>query len=76
MQTSFLLNQNVNIDAFDDKSGHQCTFCDYVFCEEGSEIFNNSEPSLSNETRMVLMYIAGYITRNQNQPSEYETHFY
>ena len=22
------------------------------------------------------MYIAGYITRNDNQPSEYETHFY
>ena len=25
---------------------------------------------------MALVYIAGYITRNDNQPSEYETHFY
>ena len=25
---------------------------------------------------MALVNIAGYITRNDNQPSEYETHFY
>ena len=25
---------------------------------------------------MALVYIAGYITRNGNQPSECETHFY
>ncbi len=25
---------------------------------------------------MALVYIAGYITRNDNQPSECETHFY
>ena len=25
---------------------------------------------------MALVYIAGYITRNHNQPSECETHFY
>ena len=36
----------------------------------------NLEPSLSNEIKMVLVYIAGYITRNDNQFSECETHFY
>ena len=59
--------------------GHQCTSCDYKVCEEGSEIFDNLEnlePSLSNEIKMALVYIAGYITRNDNQPSECETHFY
>ena len=25
---------------------------------------------------MALVYLAGYITRNDNQPSEYEIHFY
>ena len=48
---SLLLNQNVNIDAFDVNPGHQCTSCDYKLCEEGSEIFDNLEnlePSLSN----------------------------
>ena len=50
-----------------------------INCEEGSEIFDNLEnlePSLSNEIKMALVYIAGYITRKDNQPSEWETHFY
>ena len=54
-QTSLLLNQNVNIDEFDVNPGHQCTSCDYKFCEEGSKIFDNLEnlePSLSNEIKM------------------------
>ena len=59
--------------------GHQCSSCDYKFYEEGSEIFDdleNLEPSLCDEIKMALMLIAGYITRNDNQPNEYETHFY
>ena len=74
-----LLNQNVNIDEFDVNPGHQCISCDYKLCEEGSEIFDNLEnlePSLSNEIKIALVYIAGYITRNDNQPSECEIHFY
>ena len=78
-QTSLLLNQNVNIHEFDVNPGHQYRSCDYKLCEEGSEIFDkleNLEPSLSNEIKMALVYIAGYITRNDNQLSECETHFY
>ena len=78
-QTSLLFNQVVNIDEFDVNPGHQCTSCDYQLCEEGSEIFDNpenSEPSLSKEIKMALVYIAGYITRNDNQTSECEMHFY
>ena len=51
-QISLLLNQNVNIDVFDVKPGHQCTFCDSKLCEEGLEIFDNLEnlkQPLSNE---------------------------
>ena len=40
-QTSF--NQNVNIDAFEVKLGHQCTYCDYKLCEEDLEIFVDLE---------------------------------
>ena len=36
----------------------------------------NLEPSLSDEMKMAPMYIARYITRNDNQPWEYETHSY
>ena len=78
-QTFLLLNQNVNIDEFDVNPGRQCTSCDYKLCEESSEIFDNLEnlePSLSNEIKMALVYIAKYISKNDNQPSECETHFY
>ena len=77
-QTSLLLTQNVNTDEFDVNPRHQCTSCDYKFCEQGLEIYDNLEnlePSLSNEIKMALVYIAGYITRKDNQPSECETHF-
>ena len=78
-QTSLLLYQNVNIDASDVKPGHQCISWDYSLCGECSEIFDNLEnlePFLSDKINIGLMYIVGYITRNDNQPSEYETHFY
>ena len=42
---------------------------DYKLCVEGSEIF------LSDVMKIALVYICGYIKRNNNQPSEYETHF-
>ena len=70
-QTSLLLKQYVNIDVFDIKPHHQCTSCDYKVGEEGSEIFDNLEnlePSLSDEIKMALMYIAWYITRNDINP--------
>ena len=57
---------------------HPCKSCDYKLCEEVSEIFDhllNLEPPLSNEIKMAIVYIAGYITRNDNKFSEYETHF-
>ena len=40
------------------------------------KLLENLEPSLSDEIKMALMYTAGYIARNSNQPSEYETYFY
>ena len=51
----------------------------YKLCEEGSEIFDNMEnlePSFSEKIKMAHVYIARYITRNDNQLSKYETHFY
>ena len=77
-QKSLLSNQNLNMNKFDVNPGHQCISCD-ISCKEGSEIFDNLEnlePSLSYEIKIALVYIAGYITRNDNQPSECETHFY
>ena len=70
-QTSLLLNQNVNIDAFDGKPGHQ-----YTSCEEGSEIFDTEENLESSPSDKIKMAAGGYIIRNDNQSSEYETYFY
>ena len=42
------------------------------------ELFNNLanlESSLSDEIKIVLVYIAGYVKRKDNQPSECETKF-
>ena len=37
MDTSLLLNQNLNIDTFDVKPVHLCTFYANKLCEEGSK---------------------------------------
>ena len=66
--------QNIKINTFDAKPSHR-----YKLCLEGSEIFNNLEnlePSLSDEIKISIGYLAKYITRNDNQPREYETRFY
>ena len=58
---------------------HQCTSCDYKLCVDGSEIFDDLENvwrCLFNYIKMVLVYIAEYITRKDNQPRKCETHFY
>ena len=66
-QTSLLLSLNIDIDSFDVTSGHECASCTHVLCEEGSEIFDNLETlesSHSDATKMTLLYIAGYVVRN------------
>ena len=67
-QSSLLLSLNVNIDEFNVESGHECMSCSYLLCEEGSEIFDNLEElelSIPLETKMSLVYIAGYVTRKE-----------
>ena len=82
-QSSLLLSLNVNIEDFNVESEHQCPACSYVLCEEGSEIFDDLselEQSLSLETKMSLVYIAGYVTRKDKELCENEllaqTNFY
>ena len=72
-QISLYLNQNVNIDAFDVNPGHQCTLSDYKLCGRFRNIWQSGRfTSISFWwNKMVCLYIAGYITRNDNQSSEY-----
>ena len=75
MKTSLLLSLNVNIDGFNLESGYYCPHCSYALDEKGTEIFDNLvklEESLTLETKMSLLYIAGYVTRNNMEQSEEE----
>ena len=55
------------------EAGHMCPQCSYILVEEGSEEFDSLvelESSLTIETKMALVYIAGYVTRNDKDLSE------
>ena len=72
-QASLLLSRNIDINQFNLESGHQCPLCSYLLCEEGAEIFDNLqnlESSVSLETKNSIVYIAGYVTRKDQELSE------
>ena len=72
-QSSLLMSLNIDVDEFNVESGHQCSSCSYLLCEEGAEVFDNLaelELSIPDETKMSLVYIAGYVTRNDPELSE------
>lgn len=56
-------------------SGHQCPDCDYILSDESAEIFDTLElleTSVTIETKIALVYIAGYVTRKDGDMSEEE----
>ena len=61
--------------------GHSCERCGYLLDEEASIVFNNLEDlesSLSQDVKMALVYIAGYVCRKEKQRDELtgDTTFY
>ena len=82
-QVSLLLSANVNVDSFNIESGHSCFNYSFLLNENSAEIFDvlpELESSVPEDTTIVLVYIAGYITRNDSGASEekvlHETTFY
>ena len=67
-KASLLLSaNNVNVDNFNIESGHSCFNCSFLLDENTAEIFDGLpelESSIPEDTKMVLVYIAAYITRN------------
>ena len=66
-----MLSLNCSYDHVDE--GHECSACGYLLDEESAEIFDNlekMEESIPLATKMSLVYIAGYITRNNPELSE------
>ena len=73
-QASLLLKLDVEIEEFSVHSGHQCSSCVYKFSED-SEIFDglaDLEIFIPEDVKMSLVYIAGYVTRNDDAISEGE----
>ena len=82
-KVSLLLSANVNVDSFNIESGHSCFNYSFLLNENSAEIFDvlpELESSVPEDTTIVLVYIAGYITRNDSGASEekvlHETTFY
>ena len=70
--SSLLLKLKVN-DDLESVSGHQCEQCHYELCEYGAETFDNLEvleASVSDETKMSLVYVSGYVSRNDVEVDE------
>jgi len=73
-QASLLLKCDENFETSPLHSGHQCKSCDYILSEEGTtEIFDglpDLEPFIPGDAKMSLVYMAGYITRNDEALEE------
>ena len=82
-KASLLPSTHVNVDSFNIESSHSWFVCCFLLDENSTEIFDGLpelESSIPEGTKMVLVYIAGYITRNDSGPSAEkllnETSFY
>ena len=72
-KASLLLSANVNVDSFNIESGHSCFNCSFLLDENSAGIFDGLpelESSVPEDTKMVLAYIAGYITYNDSGSSK------
>ena len=76
-KTKLLLSMNeLNLTSPSDfQSIHSCSACGYLLDEEAADIFDNLvelENSVTDENKSVLVYIAGYVTRKDDELDEIE----
>jgi len=72
-KASLLLTYNINDSA--SYAGHSCQFCGFFLDESSAEVFDNLptlEKSITVQSKMSLVYIAGYVSRNDDLPNEEE----
>ena len=66
-QASVLLKFNVDPENLATQSSHFCALCTYKLSEKDSEIFDglpNLEIFIQDDVGMTLVYIAGYVSGN------------
>ena len=69
-QASVLIEINNDICDMDIEVGHCCTACSYTRTESDAYTFDalpELEESLKHETKMALLYIAGYVSRQHHE---------
>ena len=72
------LQLHVDIESLNAESGHSCNLCGYLLDEQGAEMFDKLpelEESLPTDIKMSLVYIAGYICRNDNESDDTKLYF-
>ena len=72
-KASLPLRQSIELTDIDFDSDHSCEDCNYHLDEFESKIFDelpNLESSASDDTIMGLIYVSGYLTRNEKEQSE------
>ena len=81
MKTKLLLKLGTDVDNLGVESGHSCSKCGFLLTHEMCEVFHNLsqlEETLDNDTKAALVYIAGYIVRNDresNDTNDYHKNF-
>ena len=83
-KTSVLLKSGFDTESLQTESSHVCSMCSYKLTEEASEVFDGLpelEFFISDNVKMSLVYIAGYVSRKDESLSENElligyTNFY
>jgi len=74
-KASLLLKLNVDASSLSSQSGHHCMSCEYNMSEKDTEIFDgltDLEYFIPEGVKMTLVYIAGFVTRYDEAPTENE----
>nr|XP_047131967.1 uncharacterized protein LOC124811009 [Hydra vulgaris] len=72
-KTSLLLSYNINESTPD--AGHSCQFCGFLLDESSAEVFDNLPTlgkSITAQSKMSLVYIAGYVSCKDDLLNENE----
>ena len=78
MKTKLLLNLGTDVDNFTVESGHSCARCGFLLTEEMCEIFHDLaklEETLDMDTKLALIYIAGYIIRKDMESEDSQEYY-
>ena len=66
-KTKLMLRLHIDVSELNVESGHSCEKCGFILSDKFCEVFDSLpelENSLTDDVKLTLVYIAGYIVRN------------